>query len=146
MIITGVEGGSGKLGMLEISGMLYGDFYRLREPLCTAGCEFAQPSVHFIAVASSTCFMILVLTLTYLLTCAEGQSLKPRAEIDSPRVRAQPFRNNLQIVGHHSSIWPSVGRSKTDVIYRISMVRDNCFVPGAMMSESNFQKCAPDPS
>ena len=40
-----------------------------------------------------------------------------------------------------------------DVIYRISMVRDNCFVPReggtelrAMMSESNFQKCAPDPS
>ena len=32
-----------------------------------------------------------------------------------------------------------------NVIYRISMVRDNCFVPRAMMSESNFQKCAPDP-
>ena len=34
---------------------------------------------------------------------------------------------------------------RANVIYRISMVRDNCFVPRAMMSESNFQKCAPDP-
>ena len=60
--------------------------------------------------------------LAYLLTCAKGQPLKPSAEINFPPAQSA---NRL------SSIWRPVGRTrnKTDVIYRISMVRDNCFVP-----------------